>query len=46
VRQEAFIGVLYVFATAATVLVIDRSPQGAEHVKKILVGGILSGTNC
>src|SRR3974390_546801 len=42
VRQEAFIGVLYVVATAATVLVVDRSPQGAEHVKKILVGGILS----
>jgi zinc/manganese transport system permease protein len=44
VRQEAFIGVLYVAATAATVLVIDRSPQGAEHVKKMLVGGILSVT--
>jgi zinc/manganese transport system permease protein len=45
VRQEAFIGVLYVVATAATVLVVDRSPQGAEHVKRMLVGGILSVTN-
>src|SRR5262249_43972582 len=44
VRQEAFIGVLYVVAAAATILVIDRSPQGAEHVKKMLVGGILSVT--
>src|SRR5438445_6694746 len=44
VRQEAFIGVLYVFATAATVLVVDRSPHGAEHVKKMLVRGILSVT--
>ena len=44
VRQEAFIGVLYVVATAATVLVVDRSPQGAEHVKRMLVGGILSVT--
>jgi zinc/manganese transport system permease protein len=44
VRQEAFIGVLYVVATAATVLMVDRSPQGAEHVKKMLVGGILSVT--
>src|SRR5262245_22272189 len=44
VRQEAFIGVLYVVATAATVLVVDQSPQGAEHVKKMLVGGILSVT--
>jgi zinc/manganese transport system permease protein len=34
--------VLYVVATAATVLVVDRSPQGAEHVKKMLVGGLLS----
>jgi zinc/manganese transport system permease protein len=42
VRQEAFIGVLYVVATAATVLVVDRAPQGAEHVKKMLIGGILS----
>jgi zinc/manganese transport system permease protein len=42
VRQEAFIGMLYVVATAATILVVDRSPQGAEHVKKMLVGGILS----
>jgi zinc/manganese transport system permease protein len=39
---EAFIGILYVGATAATILVVDRSPQGAEHVKKILVGSILS----
>jgi zinc/manganese transport system permease protein len=44
VRQEAFIGVLYIVATAATVLVVDRSPQGAEHVKRMLVGGILSVT--
>src|SRR2546423_13902494 len=34
-RQEAFIGVLYVVATAATVLVVDRSPQGAAPVQKI-----------
>jgi zinc/manganese transport system permease protein len=45
VRQEAFIGVLYVVATAATILVVDRSPQGAEHVKKMLVGSILSVTS-
>lgn len=42
VSQEALIGVLYVAATAATILVVDRSPQGAEHVKKILVGSILA----
>jgi zinc/manganese transport system permease protein len=42
INQEAFIGVMYVAATAATILVIDRSPQGAEHVKRILIGSILS----
>lgn len=42
VSQEAFVGILYVAATAATILVVDRSPQGAEHVKKILIGSILT----
>ena len=42
VSREAFVGILYVVATAATVLVIDRSPQGAEHVKRILIGSILT----
>ena len=42
VTQEALIGIIYVVATAATILVVDRSPQGAEHVKKILVGSILT----
>ncbi len=42
VSQEAFVGIVYVVATAATILVVDRSPQGAEHVKKILIGSILT----
>ncbi|ACA17219.1 ABC-3 protein [Methylobacterium sp. 4-46] len=41
VSQEALVGVLYVAASAATVLVIDRAPQGAEHVKRMLVGTLL-----
>src|SRR3954464_15600437 len=41
VSQEAVIGIVYVVATALTVLVVDRSPQGAEHVKRMLVGSIL-----
>ena len=36
------IGILYVVATATTILVVDRSPQGAEHVKRMLVGDILT----
>jgi zinc/manganese transport system permease protein len=42
VSQEAFVGIVYVVATAATILVVDQSPQGAEHVKKILIGSILT----
>ena len=42
VGQEAVIGIVYVLATALTVLVVDRSPQGAEHVKRMLVGSILT----
>jgi zinc/manganese transport system permease protein len=42
VSQEAFVGIVYVVATAATIMVVDRSPQGAEHVKKMLVGSILT----
>src|SRR3954451_8197913 len=41
IGQEAVIGVIYVVAAALTILVIDRAPQGAEHVKRMLVGNIL-----
>jgi zinc/manganese transport system permease protein len=40
--QEAVVGIVYVVATAATILVVDRSPLGAEHVKKILIGSVLT----
>lgn len=42
VPQEALIGVVYVVAAAAAVLVLDRSPEGAERVKGLLVGNILA----
>src|SRR2546423_455833 len=46
VSQEALIGVIYVVAAAASILLIDRAPQGAEHLKQILTGNILtSGVN-
>jgi zinc/manganese transport system permease protein len=46
VPQEALIGVVYVVATAASILLIDRAPQGAEHLKQVLTGNILtSGTD-
>src|SRR5215218_5058820 len=46
IPQEALIGVIYVVAAAAAILMIDRAPQGAEHLKQILTGNILtSGTS-
>lgn len=41
VNIEAFIGVLYVFSFAASILVLDRSPHGAEEFKAILNGNVL-----
>jgi zinc/manganese transport system permease protein len=42
VSPEALIGVIYVVAAAAAILLIDRAPQGAEHLKQILTGNILT----
>ena len=39
--QEAIIGIVYALASAAVVLVADRLPHGAEHMKELLVGQVL-----
>ena len=44
VPQEAVIGIVYAVSAAAAVLVVDRAAQGAEHIKQLLVGSILSVT--
>ncbi|MBN1944668.1 MAG: metal ABC transporter permease [Bradymonadales bacterium] len=44
VSQEAIIGIVYVVASAVTVLVLSRAPHGAEHMKDILVGTLLLTT--
>jgi len=44
VPQEAIIGIVYAVSAAAAVLVVDRAPQGGEHIKQILVGSILTVT--
>ncbi|MBN2576549.1 MAG: metal ABC transporter permease [Deltaproteobacteria bacterium] len=41
IPQEAVIGIVYAFAAAVAILVIDRAPHGAEHIKEILTGSIL-----
>src|SRR4051812_48522802 len=42
VPQEAFIGIVYAVSAAAAVLIMDRLPEGAEHIKYILVGNLLA----
>ena len=44
IPQEAIIGIVYVVSAAAAVLVVDRAPQGGEHIKQLLVGSILTVT--
>ena len=44
IPQEAVIGIVYAVSAALAVLVVDRAPQGAEHIKQLLVGSILTVT--
>jgi zinc/manganese transport system permease protein len=41
VNMEAFIGVLYIFSLAGSILILDRTPHGLEEFKSILNGNIL-----
>jgi zinc/manganese transport system permease protein len=42
ISHEAVIGVVYAVSSAGAVLLADRSPHGAEHLRGMLVGSILS----
>jgi zinc/manganese transport system permease protein len=44
INQEAVIGIVYAVSAALGVLALDRAPQGAEHIKQLLIGSILSVT--
>jgi zinc/manganese transport system permease protein len=41
VPQEAFIGIVYALAAAASILVLSRAPEGGEELKALLVGHVL-----
>lgn len=45
IPQEAIIGIVYAVSAAVAVLVVDRAPQGSEHIKQLLVGSILTVTS-
>jgi zinc/manganese transport system permease protein len=42
VSQEAVIGVVYAVSAAGAVLLVDRAPHGAEHLRAMMVGSILA----
>ena len=42
VPQEALIGVIYVVAASAAFLLVEKAPQGTEHIKQLLTGNILT----
>ncbi|MBI3805412.1 MAG: metal ABC transporter permease [Nitrospirae bacterium] len=44
VPQEAIIGITYAVSAAAAIIVLDRAPGGAEHIRALLVGDILTVT--
>ncbi len=41
VPQEAFIGIAFAVASAATILIADRAPEGSEFVQAMLTGALL-----
>lgn len=41
IPQEAIIGLVYAIAASLMIIVIDRAPHGAEHIKEILTGDLL-----
>jgi len=41
VPQEAIIGIVYVVASAATILLAAQAPRGSEHVQELLTGSLL-----
>ena len=44
VPQEALIGIVYVVAAAAGILLLSKSPHGKEELQKTLVGDLLTVT--
>lgn len=42
VTQETIVGVVYVVSAAMVIVLVDQAPQGAEHLKQLLTGSILT----
>ena len=44
IPHEAIIGIVYAVSAALAILIVDKSPEGTEHIKYILVGNLLAVT--
>jgi zinc/manganese transport system permease protein len=44
IQQEAIIGIVYAVSASLGVIALDRAPQGAEHIKQLLIGSLLTVT--
>jgi len=42
VPQEAIIGIVYAVSSAAAILLVSHSAEGAEHIRHLLIGSILT----
>jgi zinc/manganese transport system permease protein len=44
IPQEAIIGIVYAVSSSAAILAVSHAPEGAEHIRYLLVGSILTVT--
>lgn len=44
VPQEAIIGIVYAVSSAAAIVAVSHQPEGAEHIRYLLVGSLLTVT--
>lgn len=44
IPQEAIIGIVYAVSSAVAILAVSHSPEGAEHIRYLLVGSLLTVT--
>ncbi|MGB5107126.1 MAG: metal ABC transporter permease [Candidatus Zixiibacteriota bacterium] len=44
IPPEAIIGIAYAVSSAAAIMAVSHSPEGAEHIKYLLIGSILTVT--
>lgn len=44
IPQEAIIGIVYAVSSSAAILAVSHAPEGAEHIRYLLVGSLLTVT--